>query len=147
MILIGAVVSHSISTLIFISLYANNTKESTTPVLSPSITNSTEKTIELGNSFNDNMKCLFLMLFAPEVHRFIRNDFIIHQVDSLSLVSELNGLNNQVQSDWYLVKVVKSCLYFMILRGMTQWRWKPVILLSYVEFIDALNLGKVFSLD
>ena len=93
MILIGAVVSHSISTLIFISLYANNTKESTTPKLSRSITNSTEETIESGNSFNDNMKCLFLMLFVPEVHRFIRDDFIIHRI------SELNGLNNQVQSD------------------------------------------------
>ena len=38
-----------------------------------------------------------------------------------------------------------SCLYFMILRGMNQWRLKPIIMLSSVEFIDALNLGTVFS--
>ena len=76
-ILVGAVVSHSISTLIFISLYANNTKESTTLEFGRTMTVSTEQTNKSEKSFDDNMKCLFLMLFLPEVHRFLRNDSII----------------------------------------------------------------------
>ena len=33
----------------------------------------------------------------------------------------------------------------MIFRGMTHWRLKPIIMLSTVEFIDAFNLGAVYS--
>jgi len=39
----------------------------------------------------------------------------------------------------------KSCVYFMTLRRMTHWRLKPIIMVSTVEFIDALNLGTVFK--
>ena len=78
-ILVGAVVSHSISTLIFISLYANNTKESTNLEFSRNMTVSTEQMNKSEKSFDDNMKCLFLMLFLPEVHRFFRNDSIVYQ--------------------------------------------------------------------
>ena len=78
-ILVGAVVSHSVSSLIFISLYANNTQEISTLEESRNITNSTSlaNDPELPRPLNDNMKCLFLILFLPEVHRFLRHDFYL----------------------------------------------------------------------
>ena len=79
LILVGALVSHSISILIFVSLYANNTEERTTFEFSRNTTDSSEMPNISETSFDDNMKCLFLMLFPPEMHRFLRKDSIIYQ--------------------------------------------------------------------
>ena len=78
-ILVGVVASHSISSLIFISLYANNTEPSLALSRNTSSENFTvsNSTSKLADTIDDNMKCFFLMIMVPEVHRLLRNDFYI----------------------------------------------------------------------